>query len=147
MHQCPTEGVVLREVLRRAGRGKEEAGSHMNMPKCMCQPRLEREREPILGTLGCLLFVQLLLDTPKIHLPASLSEKTSAWSPLFDSSPWWLACNSVCLQDKGDIPWGSLAADHCHSDLTAKALSLFCLPCSCMCHLTWGRSGHFYRNG
>lgn len=98
---------------------------------CVCQPRLEREREPTLGTLGYLLFVQLLLNTPRIHPPASLSEKTSAWSPLFDSSPWWLACNSACLQDKGDIPWGSLAADHCHS-LPKLCLSFVCPAAVCV---------------
>lgn len=146
VQQWPTEGGVLREVLRRAGKRKRRGRVPQECTDCVCQPRLEREREPTLGTLRCLLFVQLLLDTPRMHLPASLSEKTSMWSPLFDSSPWWLACNSVCLQDKGDIPWGSLAADHCHSDLPAKALSL-CLPCSCMCRLTWGRSGPFYRSG
>lgn len=72
-----------------AGRGKEEAGSHVNLPDYMCYPRLDWKRDPTRGKpsgFDC--------PSPRIHLSGCLGEKTPTWSPPFGFSPWWSACSS-----------------------------------------------------
>lgn len=52
---------------------KKRQGSHVNLPDYMHHPKLEREKAPTLGTLGCLLSAQLGPDTPK-NSPTSQAE-------------------------------------------------------------------------